>query len=163
MQTNTMAKKLRRRGSESLNHVGSSFSALFVSHSSTDAFHPEVNPMTVIQDVTEFDDKGMTSQDLAGEEVSEKRVIREGSDLAVYQSDNGGRRLGLERRAFSYDIHVPERRSNTIRRSSIDRRNGFFSRMNSRKETISSVNTTSSDCIGAKKWFLFPNEFKKMA
>ena len=133
MQTNTIAKKLRGRRSETQNHVGDSYSAPFVTHSSTDTFHPEVNPVTVIRDVTEFGEKGLTDQDLVGTEVSEKQVIGESSDVAVFQSDNGGRRLGLERREFSYDIHVPERRSNTIRRSSIDRRNGFFSRMNSRK------------------------------
>ena len=32
-------------------------------------------------------------------------------------SDNGGRRLGIERREFSYDIHIPERRSFKKRRS----------------------------------------------
>ena len=133
MQTNTGAKKLRGRRPESLNHIGDSFSALFVSHSSTDAFHPEVTPVTVIRNVTEFGEKGLIEQDLVGEEVSEKRIIGEGSDVAVFQSDNGGRRLGLERRTFSYDIHLPERRSYTIRRSRVDRRNGLFSRMNSRK------------------------------
>ena len=133
MQINTIAKKLRGRRSETLNHVGDSYNALFVTHSSTDAFHPEVNPVTVIRDVSEFGEKGPRNQDLLETEVSEKQVSGENSDVAVFQSDNGGRRLGLERREFSYDTHVPERRSNTIRRSSIDRRNGFFSRMNSRK------------------------------
>lgn len=38
--------------------------------------------------------------------------------------DNGGRRLGLDRRAFSYAIHLPERRSNKDRRNNVDRRNG---------------------------------------
>lgn len=133
MQTNTVAKKLRGGRPESLNHVGGSFSALFLTHSSTDTFHPEMNSATVIRNVTEFGEKGLMDQDLLGEGVSEKRVIREDSDVAVFQSDNGGRRLGLERRAFSYDIHLPERRSYTIRRSRVDRRNGLFSRMNSRK------------------------------
>ena len=36
--------------------------------------------------------------------------------------DNGGRRLGIDRRQFSYTIHVPERRSDNERRSGIDRR-----------------------------------------
>jgi hypothetical protein len=89
--------------------------------------------VTVIREVTEFGKKGITDRDFVGQEVLEKRVVGEGSDVAVFQSDNGGRRLGLERREFSYDIHLPERRSNTIRRRSVDRRNGPFSRMNSRK------------------------------
>ena len=45
--------------------------------------------------------------------------------------DNGGRRLGIERRQFSYTDYIPSRRSSKKRRSSstdrrndIDRRNG---------------------------------------
>ncbi len=37
--------------------------------------------------------------------------------------DNGGRRSGIERRTFSYAIHVPELRSGKDRRNDIDRRN----------------------------------------
>jgi hypothetical protein len=133
MQTNAMAKKLRGRRPEILHHVGGSFSALFMTHSSVDTFHTEMNPVKVIRDVTEFSEKELRDQDFFGQEISEKRATREDSEATVFQSDNGGRRLGLERREFSYDIHLPERRSNTIRRSRVDRRNGFFSRMDSRK------------------------------
>ena len=35
---------------------------------------------------------------------------------------NGGRRSGGDRRAFSYAIHLPERRSDIDRRSKLDRR-----------------------------------------
>ena len=38
--------------------------------------------------------------------------------------DNGGRRLGLERRMFSYTEHIPERRLGDERRSGFDRRLG---------------------------------------
>jgi hypothetical protein len=37
-------------------------------------------------------------------------------------SDNGGRRSGIERRQFSYNGHIPERRSDKERRSGNDRR-----------------------------------------
>ena len=37
-------------------------------------------------------------------------------------SDNGGRRSGIERRQFSYNGHIPERRSGKERRSGNDRR-----------------------------------------
>ena len=37
-------------------------------------------------------------------------------------NDNGGRRLGIERRQFNYDFHIPERRSGKDRRSGLDRR-----------------------------------------
>ena len=36
--------------------------------------------------------------------------------------DNRGRRSGVERRQFSYMIHIPERRSGKDRRSGVDRR-----------------------------------------
>ena len=36
--------------------------------------------------------------------------------------DNGGRRIGIERRVFSYAYHIPERRSGKGRRSWVDRR-----------------------------------------
>ena len=36
--------------------------------------------------------------------------------------DNGGRRSGIERRQFSYDFHIPERRSGKERRNGNDRR-----------------------------------------
>ena len=36
--------------------------------------------------------------------------------------DNGGRRLGIARRQFSYTLHIPERRSGNERRSGLDRR-----------------------------------------
>ena len=37
--------------------------------------------------------------------------------------DNGGRRLEIERRQFSYSEHIPERRLVKERRSIADRRN----------------------------------------
>jgi hypothetical protein len=36
--------------------------------------------------------------------------------------DNGGRRSGIDRRQFSYDFHIPERRSGKDQRSGKDRR-----------------------------------------
>jgi len=36
--------------------------------------------------------------------------------------DNGGRRLVVDRRQFSYTLHIPERRSGKERRSGLDRR-----------------------------------------
>jgi hypothetical protein len=44
--------------------------------------------------------------------------------MAAKLWDNGGRRLGLERRQYSYADHVPERRSGDDRRSGRDRRQG---------------------------------------
>jgi hypothetical protein len=36
--------------------------------------------------------------------------------------DNGGRRLGIEKREFNYDEYIPEKRSGEDRRSGKDRR-----------------------------------------
>lgn len=36
--------------------------------------------------------------------------------------DNNGRRSGVDRRIFTYAVHIPERRSLVDRRSGIDRR-----------------------------------------
>ncbi len=36
--------------------------------------------------------------------------------------DNGGRRLGIDRRQFSYYEHIPEKRSGKDRRNGLDRR-----------------------------------------
>ena len=42
--------------------------------------------------------------------------------VASFIRDNGGNRLGLDRRQFSYDKHIPECRSGNDRRSRLDRR-----------------------------------------
>jgi DNA-binding XRE family transcriptional regulator len=42
--------------------------------------------------------------------------------MASFIRDNGGVRSGLERRQFSYDKHIPERRSANDRRNGFDRR-----------------------------------------
>jgi len=39
--------------------------------------------------------------------------------------DNGGRRIGLKRRDFSYANHLPNGRSEKDRRSGVDRRTGL--------------------------------------
>jgi hypothetical protein len=44
--------------------------------------------------------------------------------LSYDLNDHGGRRIGLERRRFSYSEHIPERRCGEDRRSGIDRRTG---------------------------------------
>ncbi len=42
--------------------------------------------------------------------------------MASFIRDNGGKRLGLDRRQFSYDKHIPECRSGKERRNGLDRR-----------------------------------------
>jgi hypothetical protein len=45
--------------------------------------------------------------------------------LSYDLSDNGGRRIGLERRRFSYSEHIPERRCGEERRKGTERRTGI--------------------------------------
>lgn len=55
----------------------------------------------------------------------EKKRKAKNSRLEIspaYLTDRGGRRLGLDRRRFSYSAHIPERRSGEERRKSRDRR-----------------------------------------
>jgi DNA-binding XRE family transcriptional regulator len=48
--------------------------------------------------------------------------LDENKVMVSFIRDNGGERLGLDRRQFSYDRHIPERRSAKDRRNGIDRR-----------------------------------------
>lgn len=45
------------------------------------------------------------------------------SKIQVIVQDNGGRRMGADRRSFSYSLYVPERRTGGDRRKGKDRRN----------------------------------------
>lgn len=51
-------------------------------------------------------------------------VLKGIDDLIMNQLafDKGGRRSGIDRRQFSYAIHIPERRSEEDRRGGLDRR-----------------------------------------
>ncbi len=49
-------------------------------------------------------------------------VSDEPEPVIQLDTDNCGRRIGLERRRFSYTLHVPERRSGDDRRAAEDRR-----------------------------------------
>ena len=42
--------------------------------------------------------------------------------MTGFDKDNGGRRLRIDRRQFSYTMHIPERRSGKERRNGLDRR-----------------------------------------
>jgi len=53
--------------------------------------------------------------------------------MTGFDKDNGGRRLGIDRRQFSYTMHIPERRSGKERRSGLDRR--LKPRMSSNKHS----------------------------
>ena len=44
------------------------------------------------------------------------------SETPFVLQDNGGRRIGFDRRSFSYSLHIPERRSFDDRRKGENRR-----------------------------------------
>ena len=46
------------------------------------------------------------------------------SNTVFFSADNGGARSGIDRRQFSYNFHIPERRSTRDRRAGKDRRTG---------------------------------------
>ena len=47
------------------------------------------------------------------------------ASFAMALIDNGGRRIGVDSREFSYTDHIPDRRNDNERRSGIDRRSGL--------------------------------------
>ncbi|MBW2603874.1 MAG: helix-turn-helix transcriptional regulator [Deltaproteobacteria bacterium] len=50
------------------------------------------------------------------------KISDETEVISLFIRDNGCKRLGLDRRQFSYDKYIPERRSGKDRRSELDRR-----------------------------------------
>ena len=58
-------------------------------------------------------------------------------NINILGADKGDRRVGLERRQFSYSEHIPERRSGKDRREGKDRRN----RTNHRLEAVIHMKT----------------------
>jgi len=58
-------------------------------------------------------------------------------------SDNGGRRIGIERRRFSYADHIPERRCGEDRRKGTDRRAGADRRTGMDRRAATDRRTTS--------------------
>jgi hypothetical protein len=58
------------------------------------------------------------------------------SNVTFFENDNGGRRLQVERRQFSYSSHIPERRCGEDRRSGLDRRNDISNRMEEERRAV---------------------------
>ena len=50
------------------------------------------------------------------------KIDVENSEDQILLRDKGGRRIGVDRRTFSYSLHVPERRSHNDRRKGVIRR-----------------------------------------
>jgi hypothetical protein len=80
---------------------------------------------TVVPNLAEPDTMVLVGSGLLG--------ISSANGSAVY--DNGGRRASVDRRKFSYDGHIPERRSGPDRRSGLDRRCGQGSWKNTERRS----------------------------
>jgi len=70
-------------------------------------------------------------------------VRNSGAVLAM--RDSGGRRLGGDRRRFSYSVCIPERRPGPDRRAGLDRRDGLDRR--SGKERRSGIERRSGEHV----------------
>jgi len=51
-----------------------------------------------------------------------KDKISCGNEVVIFSDDNREKRSGVDRRQYSYDKHIPERRSDQKRRNRLDRR-----------------------------------------
>ena len=54
--------------------------------------------------------------------IGSNDIVKSGSQKGFKLRDNGGRRLGVDRRVYSYSFYVPERRNGNDRRNGSDRR-----------------------------------------
>ena len=58
-----------------------------------------------------------------------------GSRVPASLELEGDRRLGIDRRRFSYNAHIPERRSGAERRFIVENRNGNGSRLSAKQRS----------------------------
>jgi hypothetical protein len=59
--------------------------------------------------------------------------------VALELIDNGGRRIGVKRREFSYTNHLPNGRTKKERRNGVDRRSGFERRKDKDRRSGKSI------------------------
>jgi len=71
--------------------------------------------------------------DMGAQILNKSEIID--SCMSAKVIDNGGRRSGMDRRAYLYAVHLPERRSGQGRRSKFDRRSGVEKRTLKRSAT----------------------------
>ena len=56
--------------------------------------------------------------------------------MELKMADNGGTRLGIDRRKFKYSAYIPERRSGRDRRKGFDRRSSITRRRGAERRSI---------------------------
>jgi len=67
------------------------------------------------------------------------------ASFAMALIDNGGRRLGVDSREFSYTDHIPDRRTDNERRSDIDRRSGLDRRSGKDRRSVEITKTKMAE------------------
>ena len=67
------------------------------------------------------------------DKLKKEPKVKRSSKVDFWLDESVGRRSGIERRSFSYAVHIPERRRIKDRRSGKNRRSGI----EGRKEAIS--------------------------
>ena len=67
------------------------------------------------------------------------------ASFAMALIDNGGRRLGVDSREFSYTDHIPDRRTDNERRSGIDRRSGLDRRSGKDRRSVEITKTKMAE------------------
>jgi len=84
-----------------------------------------------------------TPQNPKKPEQSKKLISPSAKVRATYMAvnelivvDNGGSRLGIDRRNFEYSAYIPERRSGRDRRKGFDRRNSIVLRRESERRNV---------------------------
>ena len=96
---------------------------LYMIYYPTKSSYPKWYLGTTIKHITKYDQIKSKSSYLVGLEILNRKRSEKDVKIAFSLSDNGGRRLNPSRRKFSYDAHIPERRSGKEQRNGKDRRN----------------------------------------
>ena len=99
------------------------FDKLYMIYYPADTSYPRWYIGTTVRHITKYDRIKSKSRYLMGLELLKTKGSKRKEKVYFSLRDNGGRRLDTCRRKFSYDAHIPERRSGKEQRSGKDRRN----------------------------------------
>ena len=78
-----------------------------------------ISPMTVTRIEQGYPCRKKTKRKIT---LALKDKISCGNEVVIFSDDNREKRSGVDRRQYSYDKHIPERRADQNRRNKLDRR-----------------------------------------
>ena len=78
-----------------------------------------ISPMTVMRIEQGHSCRKKTKRKIT---LALKHKISCGNEVVIFSADNREKRSGVDRRQYSYDKHIPERRADQNRRNKLDRR-----------------------------------------